>query len=313
MKPRGNDVDNNIDDPVVDAADRTVDAKPCIDCTICSEGSLDDAKEMKSVACNVREFKHESFTVWRCQACGSLHCKEPIDFDRYYANYPLDDQKLKYLTRVSYQNRIKILRRAKISKPDSILDYGCGGGLFLRYLNSRGFDRAIGFDPFCPEYRNKPDDDQKFDAVYSFGVIEHVPDPRDFLRQQRRLVHPTGTVLIATPNADGLSLSVPDGLLMHQPYHRHIFSLNGLRRLAVDEGLELVRSENRNWLDTIHPGMNSRFVTDYIEKNGGIIDALFEKRNFGKFLTTPRLWVSFWFGYFFPPTGYMICQFRPAA
>ncbi|MFZ0010542.1 MAG: hypothetical protein WAL97_01360, partial [Halobacteriota archaeon] len=36
---------------------------------------------------SVREFGAETFTVWRCAKCGSLHATEPIDYDRYYRHY----------------------------------------------------------------------------------------------------------------------------------------------------------------------------------------------------------------------------------
>jgi hypothetical protein len=148
--------------------------------------------------------------------------------------------------------------------------------------------------------------------VFSFGVIEHVSFPREFLKKQRKRVADHGTVVIATPEASGLDLQNPDVLLMHQPYHRHILSHRALKALAKEEGLSLIRSENRNWMDTRHPGLNGRFIADYISATGGFVDALFERRQVGRFLSSPRLWISFWLGYYFPKPGYMVCQFEPA-
>lgn len=282
---------------------------PCLECPVCNQGSIDDAREIESIRCNVREFEHECFTVWRCPRCRSLHCREPIDFQRYYANYPLDNQSLKYLTRVAYRNRLRILQRAGLQRCHRVLDYGCGEGLFLNFLKARRFPDIHGYDPWSSGFARAPRD-IPFDLVYSFGVIEHVSCPRSFLKEQRRLAGRDGKVLIATPEAAGLNLQQPDSLLMHQPYHRHILSREGIRSLALSEGLTLVRSEHRNWMDTKHPGMNSRFVTDYVDACGGTIDVLFEKRKVGLFLGSPRLWRSFWLGYYFPPTGYMVCQFQ---
>ena len=283
-----------------------------IRCTVCEAGSIDEAAELASIACNVRQFRSESFTVWRCSACGSLHCKEPIDFDRYYDRYPLDDQELKFFTRRAYCNRIRILRRAGLKKRDTVLDYGCGGGLFLNFLKERGHLNAVGYDPYSSDFRTAPPSGTKFDFVYSFGVIEHVPCPRAFLHQHRRLLEDDGTVIVATPDAGGLDLADPDVVLMHQPYHRHILSIDGITKLAEREGLALVRVEKLNWMDTRFPGMNGRFVADYVKATGGLIDSLFEPRQVRLFLTSPNLWLSFWFGHLYPTTGYMICMFRRA-
>jgi SAM-dependent methyltransferase len=43
--------------------------------------------------------------------------------------------------------------------------------------------------------------DRSFDLVTSFQVLEHVPDPRVFLRELVRVTRPGGQVILATPNA----------------------------------------------------------------------------------------------------------------
>ena len=43
--------------------------------------------------------------------------------------------------------------------------------------------------------------DASFDLVTSFQVLEHVPDPRPYLAEIRRVTRPGGTVILATPNA----------------------------------------------------------------------------------------------------------------
>ncbi len=279
-------------------------------CKVCDNGDCERSPEIGLVRSNVRKFKDQKFTVWRCAQCQTLHCKEDIDFDYYYQHYPLSAQKIQYLTRISYLNRAKILRRSGIHKDDCILDYGCGAGLFLEYLKSKGFHRATGYDPYVDHRSDQKLLETKYDVVYSFGVIEHVPDPQAFLKDQTDLLKKNGRLVIATPNADGLSVDRPNSLLMHQPYHRHILSSQALEQLAQKCGLRLVRHERKNWLDTLHPGLNSRFVADYIQSTGGCVDSLFEKKKIVTFLTRPRLWWSFWFGYFTQLDDYMICTYQ---
>ena len=54
--------------------------------------AAESGAEVGAVPCNVREFSKDLFTLWRCIGCGSLHCAEDADLDRYYAHYPLKDQ-----------------------------------------------------------------------------------------------------------------------------------------------------------------------------------------------------------------------------
>jgi SAM-dependent methyltransferase len=46
-----------------------------------------------------------------------------------------------------------------------------------------------------------PFDDDTFDLVVSFQVIEHIEDPVPYLREIRRVARPAATVLFTTPNA----------------------------------------------------------------------------------------------------------------
>ncbi|MEK6247162.1 MAG: class I SAM-dependent methyltransferase, partial [Planctomycetales bacterium] len=177
-------------------------------------------------------------------------------------------------------------------------------------LKAMGYERSVGYDPYNKNHSEPTSAGLQFDLIYSFGVIEHVPCPGEFLCEHRRLIKDCGTVVIATPNASGLDPATPDVMLMHQPYHRHILSLEALEVLAKREGFNLVRTEHRNWMDTRHPGMNSRFLADYIDACGGMMDSLFEPYDVKLFCLSPRLWLSFWCGYYYPPTGYMICELK---
>jgi len=58
------------------------------------------------IPCNVRKFKDEIFTMWRCTGCG---CAEHVDLRLYYADYSLKEQKLTFRERIGYTNRMQLL------------------------------------------------------------------------------------------------------------------------------------------------------------------------------------------------------------
>src|ERR1035441_2875316 len=102
----------------------------CTTCNVCDEpGTLERATDLGKVPCNVRRFKDDIFTLWRCTGCGSLHCAEDADLPLYYAEYPLKKQQLTFSERIGYGNRLKMMRRQGVRNSDRILDYGCGAGL----------------------------------------------------------------------------------------------------------------------------------------------------------------------------------------
>lgn len=97
-----------------------------------------------------------------------------------------------------------------------LLEGGCGRGQYVAYLSERGV-RAVGLD-FEPRALERlrarrprlmlcagdvaalPFRDQTFDAYYSGGVVEHFEaGPERALSECRRVLKPTGTLLISVP------------------------------------------------------------------------------------------------------------------
>ena len=146
-----------------------------------------------------------------------------------------------------------------------VLDVGCGGGAFLARMRSLGW-RVLGVEPDpgavqvardvrgldvrlgTLETQRFPAD--RFDAVTSSHVIEHVHDPLAFLRECARVSRPGGQVVVVTPNTESLGRRrLGTGWLgLDPPRHLHLFSCANLRRLAERAGLRvtLVRSSVRN-------------------------------------------------------------------
>ena len=286
---------------------------PYITCTLCANpGKLATTAEVARVPCNVRRFREDQFTLWRCAGCGSIHCKEEVNLSAYYAGYPISRLQLVPALRIGYRNRLRFLRRYGFREEHRCLDFGCGGGLFVQYLRARGFENAEGYDAFTEEFAHTDLSADSYDVVVSYDVIEHDDDPREFLKRTSRLLRSRGLLILGTPRADGVSLERTRNPALHPPYHRHILSEQALIDLVLAEGLELEGLTRRCYCDSLVPLVNSRFMWKYVEQSGGFIDIAVEPPKAGVVLTSPAL--LFWAvaGYFFPPGDNLTAVFRKA-
>jgi SAM-dependent methyltransferase len=244
-----------------------------IKCVFCGTNTAElPAAESAQIRCNVREFGAETFAVWRCAQCGSLHAQEPIDYDRYYRDYPMNRLKYGFYVKVALRKRMEILKRAGLESDKTLIDYGCGSGHFVRYAREQGV-QAEGYDPYSQEFRDASVLDRNYDFVTAQDVIEHVDDPRAFVDDLKNLAVPGGYMAIGTPNSDVIDLYHPLDLTpLHQPYHRHIPSATELQRMASEGGWQVVEFRKDWHWDTRVPFVNSAFVFRWYKSRGGFLD-----------------------------------------
>ncbi len=281
-------------------------------CNICGAERSPNS-ETARVRCNVRRFKDESFDVWRCGSCASIHASDAVDLDHYYGGYPIFDVDLDWKLNVVYGNLLRRLRGAGVTREQRILDYGCGGGLLVRYLQSQGYTGATGFDPYTEPYSGRAVLEQRYDCIVSQDVIEHVDDPRAVLKRFADLVEPGGVVSIGTPDAAALDLRDHERYVhaLHQPYHRHILSSGALREAGQSLGWSVERYYSTMYNNTLFPFMNPRFVLHYVKCLDDVWDLVAEPIHFNSWkLWTPLTLFFALFGYFFDPHTDIMVVFR---
>jgi len=260
------------------------------DCAICGECRPIGSSDTAVVRCNVRKFRDESFTVWRCDACRCIHSLDRVDLGRYYLNYPFQKQTDGVVWRTLARRYIARLKSGGMTRSHAILDYGCGSGLLLKELRRTGFCDVHGFDKYSPQYQDPSSLQRTYDFVVLQDVVEHVEDPIQLLGEVAALTKEGGIICIGTPNAENIDLKRADEFIhsLHQPYHLHILSSKMLLAIGQRFALQQVRRYDTYFADTLWPFGNVRFQNYYAKLFDDNLDLAFEPLRFHWKMLTPR-------------------------
>jgi SAM-dependent methyltransferase len=288
------------------------------ECLICNY-VMDENNEsaLTTFACNVRAFREDKFKVWRCPQCQTIHCLDVVELADYYAKYPFTQAVITWPLKILYHNLLQQLTKHGFSQHHSFLDYGCGTGLFVKYLQNHNFTQAYGYDPYATK-ENFGDSAvlQKapFDYILLQDVIEHVEDPHALLSELNSLIAPGGYILIGTPNAANINLDKPDISdfynSVHVPYHLHIYPRNVLESLGMKQGWEPVHFFNRAFHDTPWFGLNTRAWNQYQRLLDGTINVVFQPLQLHKAFASPKFIFYALFGYWLSLHTEMAIMFR---
>jgi SAM-dependent methyltransferase len=271
-------------------------------CNSCINPNDDSA--FVTFSCNVRAFKSETFKVWQCPNCLTIHCLDTVDLAHYYAKYPFAQATLTLPLRLCYRNLYQQLTKHGFSKTHSLLDYGCANGLFVKYLRQRGFSNCHGYDPYAPQesFGDATILQQgAFDYILLQDVIEHVEDPTALLSELDTLLAPGGHILVGTPNAANIDLTQPNVSdyynPVHVPYHLHLYTRESIEALGCRQGWKPVDFFDRPYHDTRWFGLNARAWNEYQRLADGTINVIFEPIKLGKVLTSYSFLFYAIFGY----------------
>lgn len=273
-------------------------------CQICGhESDHADPNDLGAVRGNTARFCQQMFHLWKCPRCLTIYSIDPVDFHDIYGDYALLKRRIDIFARSTLRNLTRRLERVGLKKHHTMLDYGCGNGIYLQYLNSRGYRNVAGYDPFVPEYAELPSERAPFDFVVNNDTIEHCDDVRSMTRACVDLLKPGGVLYVGTADSEPVDMHdlEPHVMRLHQPFHRTIFTEATLQRLGVDLGLEVIGSYRRSYHDTLRPFANYRFLDELSKAVGHNLDRALDPNDSGRVvMRTPMLWLYGLFGYFFP-------------
>lgn len=173
------------------------------------------------------------------------------------------------------ERRFSLLK--KCIKGKSLLDFGCGNGGFL--LRSRKVaEHVAGVEPekslipyFKKEklkvYSDTNETKDKFDFITFFHVLEHLPDPRNYLRCLSKRLKKNGQIIVEVPNSDDALFKIYEceafSKFTYWSCHLFLFNPHTLKELIKQTGLKLnyikqiqryPLSNHLYWLSTGKPG-----------------------------------------------------------
>lgn len=199
-------------------------------------------------------------SVIRCRRCGIGISRPPLADvaflyeDRTSQDFQHSHSRLTHAIKsVAFRRQARVLLGQVGSRPDRVVDFGCGSGLFTRQLAEVlpgstviGTDlhpsppAELGNDRYRPPALTA-DLAGRADLVLALHVLEHDDDPTKLLARIVRFAKPGGRIVIEVPNVDCIWAGVFGRYWdsWYLPYHRVHFSRDSLCRLLTQSGLTI--------------------------------------------------------------------------
>jgi SAM-dependent methyltransferase len=244
----------------------------------------------------------ESFEIVSCRDCGFRFTNprpKEEELGKYYESteYISHSDTRKGLFASVYQ----VVRRYTIGRKLSmiekyhgkgkILDIGCATGQFLNHMALHGWeatgiepdvktrDRAIseyGLQVFPEDHLNTLNNNS-FDVITMWHVLEHVSDLNGRMSQLKNLLKPKGTLIVAVPNSNSYDAKKYNTFWAGYDLPRHLyhFTKPDVKLLAERHGFGIVKI------------LPMKFDAFYVS-------LLSEKYKSGKMQWLPALWNGFW-------------------
>jgi SAM-dependent methyltransferase len=192
------------------------------------------------------------------------------------------------------RQKVGLIKSATKKSKGSLLDYGCGVGVFTARAERQGWsvqgiELSDGARSLANEKLKKGSvvkdrselSPSSYDAVTLFHVLEHLEDPNEVLQWVRERLNPGGALIIAVPNYES-----PDAVhygpywaAWDVPIHYWHFSKAAMTKLAQSNGwfVEAIRpmrldafyvgllsssykTGSKNWLSAIYQGIRSNVL-----------------------------------------------------
>lgn len=207
----------------------------------------------------------ETFELWHNHELDMLvtHPQPSLeDLPRYYESEDyishtdgkrsLFEKLYHFIKSIALKKKLKLIN--SLSDKGNILDIGAGTGDFLKCALNDGWS-VTGIEPSEKAkqigkqkgitYHSQLSDfpNNSFDIITMWHVLEHVPDLDNQIKELKRLIKPTGTILVAVPNFNSFDANYYGKFwaAFDVPIHLWHFSKTAIQKLFAKENINLVK------------------------------------------------------------------------
>lgn len=173
-----------------------------------------------------------------------------------------------FVKKRAIKNKVKLINSYHKNK-GALLDVGCGTGDFLVEAQNQGW-KATGYEPneSAKKLTNSKNvstiDDlvslsaNSFDVITLWHVLEHVPNLEEYIKNLKKLLKPSGTLIVAVPNYKSYDAIYYKRHWAAYDVPRHLwhFSKKSIKRLFSDVDMNLA-CVLPMWFDSFYVSMLS--------------------------------------------------------
>jgi 2-polyprenyl-3-methyl-5-hydroxy-6-metoxy-1,4-benzoquinol methylase len=212
----------------------------------------------------------EVFAVWQCNRCTLRFTQDapaPEEVGKYYLSphyvshtdtkQGIINQLYHAIRKFTLKKKRQLVQEVSGLQKGSLLDVGAGTGAFANSMQEAGW-KVIGLEPDETARQNAinkynlnfqlPDalyrlEDQSFDVVTMWHVLEHVHDLHGYLHNCERILKQNGTLIIAVPNYTSLDAKIYGAYWAAYDVPRHLyhFSPKSMKSLLQQHGFVIAQ------------------------------------------------------------------------
>ena len=247
-------------------------------------------------------FNNDMICIEKCKNCGLVfqNSYKQIDYLNYYKSRPTESTLKWDATKEKRLNRI-IDEIINISPHSKVLDIGCGNGQLLDLLRQNGlvdchglesnieqakYCRQKGLNVLDKKLSSSLYPHESFDIITLIQVLEHIPEPIEFLAILNNFLKPGGKIIVEVPSYNnprillyrllGIKNIVKKDFIIPHIYY---YNDKSLKKIFSKSGFNVIKKSFGNYNDKFGPNFICKLI-DIIANNFKIGGLLFigEKR-----------------------------------
>ena len=220
------------------------------------------------------------YDLRRCSSCGLVFAdplivppslyesvyEAPSDYGNFYKGYYSEAQKVsgrKFHITWAWRHFFRLK-----NQKGQLVDIGCSTGVFMVAAQDRGWHTVgVEFSSRAAEIARKTTGSEilagtiqecdfppaSFEAVTSWEVLEHLPDPVAFTRSVYKILKPGGVWALSTPNWRSRWEKTTTEPTRRPPFHLTFWTPDSLRKLLLGGGFTeiLIREKPIAWQEEV--------------------------------------------------------------